>query len=53
MKLSLNTWAFQKYKILPELWNIIMAYKHGFEEWELYCMYSRMVVQSWNLRLST
>ena len=39
---ALNPWLIE-IGMLPELWDIIWDYKCGFEDWELYCMYSRMV----------
>ncbi len=42
--MSISAWMLEKCGILPELWAIIWDYKSGFEDWELYCMYSRMVV---------
>ncbi len=40
---SLYPWASETLGFPPELWCIIWDYKSGFEDWELYCMYSRMV----------
>ncbi len=45
IEISLYPYVLEKWGILPELWDIIWDYKSGLEDWELYCMYSRMVVK--------
>ncbi len=50
-EVPLSVWMFKKYEFLPELWDLIWDYKCGFEDWELYCMYSRMVVRLYSLEV--